>query len=834
METEPRVIQIQGNRYESSLLNYMKDFPTLYNEYLRKKRFGISCKYVLELTSNVYWHYINFMYFPLNWFPAIVDFDLILRKISQNIQNLAWEACNLNPLHILKVISSQEVYEAVRFLSNDFEENFKIVAPNSIKSSNARLCGIDLPTDDSDQLKNNQNSVTFHQCENNSSRFSDIVFRQSSDSLNNSYSDIEDGFINRDDWKLSDIISYLEAKLNDKQDSICKTVDFLKTQVKEQQSTFYDDQTNKEVLVSKIGQDLKENYDKYISEQNPFLLHSYLPYSKDDAEIKLTTNQNIFYERKRIAFERTNQPMCKAFDLNLSLNELKSLEPDFVNIDDACLVWNKGDYTKDNLIIYCDKCNWMVHQKWYDLKVIPEGKWFWYKWEVFDKEHLNLIKCTMCQQYGGIMKPSAYFAKSSIYESVQKERRNSFGGKQENLTVNQIIQIEKEHYIIAKKNIEIYGKFQTYFHWAHIGWWYWKDEFKEINHDSPIEFNIFSLEDFNKQWQLCSSKDGITHKCQSCDYIFHYECGRRRNWFFCKIYKLKAKSIKWLCFNHRPNSRIKEIEKNKHRKTLEIAETWVSLKYFSEVRSQIETQEKDWNSKWSKKLKRYIYKQIKECWPINLIVSKNKDNTNHYISGVDSIFHKLMRGGVLDWNKINIRSHNIDFLKHMFYKEWSNPVLFREFIAKFSQNYLRRHTKKVLKENDKLPLIKGPFYITQDKQKSIKLRKVNEFEWGSNFLPSLSESDQLIDSQKITDKLSHLDMSKIDMIEIPKYSMPIEAQPTESLYDPKTESLVKALQEEDIGITRGNLFDEKNSTKTFCICHTESFKESNSRILTWK
>ena len=432
------------------------------------------------------------------------------------------------------------------------------------------------------------------------------------------------------------------------------------------------------------------------------------------------------------------------------------------------------------------------------------------------------------------MKPSAYPAKSSIYEAIQKERRNSYGAKQEDLDTDRILQIEREHYANSKKNIEIYGKFQSYFHWAHIGCWYWKEEFKEIVHEDPIDFGIFNIEDFNKVCCLWLSKEGITHKCQSCDCTFHYEWGRRRNWFFSKVLKLRTKTIKWLWFNHRPNNMIKHIEKNKFRKALEIAETWVSLKYFSELHSQIMQLESKWNANWARKLFSKVYNQIRDIWKINITLQKNKDNSFKYIKGVDSIFNQLMKGGILDWNKISIRSYGIDFLKHMFYKRCYNPYQFSNYIISQSQWYSKKHTKKELKLVNTEEYSKGPFWIIKDKQKSIKRRKIKDLEYNLNSLSIVPENEYIFEKSNIELHQNREEMNLIADIDIPKFTQSDEIEQSYHQSDPEFESLKKELQEEDIGISNGNLIDELKPEITFWTCKTRNFVNWKSKVLIWK
>ena len=296
MNLERKIVQIQNNKYDSGLLEYTKEFPQMYKEFLRRRKFGLSCKYVLDLTSNVFWHYINSMYFPLNWFPSLIDFSSILNTLRQTIQNLVTKSNCLNYSFLKKEIRSHEVDEAIRFLLSD-PDNYNDSKKN-MKLEDEKLDNVEAQTNDSEQLKLSSSIAPLQQTDNYSSRFSDVVFRQSIESLSHPFSDLDDGFINSENCKISDIISYLEVQLKCKRESINKAFDLLKDKIKEQQDNSNENQWNDQIHCPQISKDLKENYERYIKEQNPFLIHSYLPFSKDDAEIKLTTNQNIFFERK--------------------------------------------------------------------------------------------------------------------------------------------------------------------------------------------------------------------------------------------------------------------------------------------------------------------------------------------------------------------------------------------------------------------------------------------------------------------------------------------------------------------------------------------------------
>jgi hypothetical protein len=71
--------------------------------------------------------------------------------------------------------------------------------------------------------------------------------------------------------------------------------------------------------------------------------------------------------------------------------------------DAKCSVCNSGDYEEEDLIVFCDNCNLPVHQSCYGIELIPEESWICYPCRVYG--HSN-IKCWLCPQLGGALKPS--------------------------------------------------------------------------------------------------------------------------------------------------------------------------------------------------------------------------------------------------------------------------------------------------------------------------------------------------------------------------------------------------------------------------------------------
>eukprot|EP01017_Pseudomicrothorax_dubius_P031866 TRINITY_DN4114_c0_g2_i6.p1 TRINITY_DN4114_c0_g2~~TRINITY_DN4114_c0_g2_i6.p1 ORF type:complete len:443 (-),score=68.49 TRINITY_DN4114_c0_g2_i6:812-2140(-) len=73
--------------------------------------------------------------------------------------------------------------------------------------------------------------------------------------------------------------------------------------------------------------------------------------------------------------------------------------------DFACQICNEGDYTEDDLIVFCSRCNISVHQKCYGIMAIPQDDWICSLCQAFGPKG-KYLRCPLCSKRSGALKPT--------------------------------------------------------------------------------------------------------------------------------------------------------------------------------------------------------------------------------------------------------------------------------------------------------------------------------------------------------------------------------------------------------------------------------------------
>lgn len=71
--------------------------------------------------------------------------------------------------------------------------------------------------------------------------------------------------------------------------------------------------------------------------------------------------------------------------------------------DAKCQICTDGDYTEDNLIVFCSMCNISLHQRCVELAKVPAENWICDVCLAFGPAGINL-PCPLCNVKGGAMK----------------------------------------------------------------------------------------------------------------------------------------------------------------------------------------------------------------------------------------------------------------------------------------------------------------------------------------------------------------------------------------------------------------------------------------------
>ena len=91
------------------------------------------------------------------------------------------------------------------------------------------------------------------------------------------------------------------------------------------------------------------------------------------------------------------------------------------NIEDQpCQACGDEDYSDDNLIVYCARCNVCVHRRCYGLKDVPDGNWVCELCLQFGPAG-RFMRCAFCQRVGGCMLPTNLDSTDCRLEAVNSD-----------------------------------------------------------------------------------------------------------------------------------------------------------------------------------------------------------------------------------------------------------------------------------------------------------------------------------------------------------------------------------------------------------------------------
>ncbi|CAD8140475.1 unnamed protein product [Paramecium octaurelia] len=249
-------------------------------------------------------------------------------------------------------------------------------------------------------------------------------------------------------------------------------------------------------------------------------------------------------------------------------------------LDDAlCQVCNDGDYTDDNLIVFCSKCNISVHQKCYLIEVIPNEDWICDVCQTFGPNG-QYLRCALCPKLGGAMKPTQIDA--SCFENLNQTYFESQGETMmKNDLVSKLFQQidddEELYYDFSKlpnrdirdlENNKDIKEPQPQKVWIHLSCFYWSPEcFLDEKQDILRGVDNINQKRFTLNCSLCNiKKAGMCIQCarSSCQTGFHVECARRSGIFLTQTIVNTKPDYQIFCQKHVP-LKVKRILESKQR-----------------------------------------------------------------------------------------------------------------------------------------------------------------------------------------------------------------------------------------------------------------------------
>jgi len=90
-------------------------------------------------------------------------------------------------------------------------------------------------------------------------------------------------------------------------------------------------------------------------------------------------------------------------------------------VEDAkCQVCTDGDYTEDNLIVFCSMCNISLHQRCVGLAKVPADNWICEVCASFGPAGIN-VPCPLCNVKGGALKRTSIHINTPLFKDTNPE-----------------------------------------------------------------------------------------------------------------------------------------------------------------------------------------------------------------------------------------------------------------------------------------------------------------------------------------------------------------------------------------------------------------------------
>lgn len=94
-----------------------------------------------------------------------------------------------------------------------------------------------------------------------------------------------------------------------------------------------------------------------------------------------------------------------------------SLHPENPTDDAKCQICTDGDYTEDNLIVFCSKCNISLHQRCVGLVKVPTECWNCDVCMAFGHKG-RWLKCALCTVKGGALKRTTISSDTMLFKET--------------------------------------------------------------------------------------------------------------------------------------------------------------------------------------------------------------------------------------------------------------------------------------------------------------------------------------------------------------------------------------------------------------------------------
>jgi len=347
------------------------------------------------LNPNVYWFIINAEYFPRNTFAHKNNKESVHNRlyrikgftpdITQRLTRMDLKAdfIHTKPIEaseqtLLTSFSKAIKHSTESFRSNNYAE--KIATSRNINITHKPTYNIE---DDEWMIQMR--------------RYIHENYTQLQDSQQQS--DVNFDLLSKID--LQDLLLLYEKDLSSIALQNEKEIDELETKIS--------DLIEQEEPLKKLSHDLQDSlvdFKMKFPEEEAFI--TYLEKKQNEAKETGKTSQ---LEQDEPSAHKTAAKTGKKASSSMSIKANAK-----VKLEDAiCQICNDADYSDDDLIVFCAKCNIGVHQQCYGIPVLPEGDWICDVCITF-QEKGKYLRCPFCDKRGGAMKPTCTRVDTNLFE----------------------------------------------------------------------------------------------------------------------------------------------------------------------------------------------------------------------------------------------------------------------------------------------------------------------------------------------------------------------------------------------------------------------------------
>lgn len=312
--------------------------------------------------------------------------------------------------------------------------------------------------------------------------------------------------------------------------------------------------------------------------------------------------------------------------------------------DYICKVCSDGDYSEDNEIVICDRCNISVHQKCFVMKEIPKGNWICDLCIAYGPNGIHM-QCPLCWKRGGVMRRCNIESYSEFWKTKNPDYAKLMAKASNDPERIDGVQYEDQSEIIGEDCVSITSKnYKEYLYydyyeeetkthrisdanlprpkmaWVHLSCIFWHPELclqgiaspkdksleDESSYPPHLEISGFGTLDkkrFNLPCQVCGTKNGACIQCAKgkCQASFHVECARVAN-IFLEVIGYENPKFFIYCERHAPLKIKRTLEHNWKTEQEEIAKFCRAIeKYYSSVRYKQGVNSPDLSTKSAKK-----------------------------------------------------------------------------------------------------------------------------------------------------------------------------------------------------------------------------------------